>query len=199
MSTVPVRRLTSQEYLAIERRAPTKSEYYHGKMFAMSGASRRHVRISTSIVSLLWSQLRDRPCEVYNSDMRVKVSFSGLYTYPDASVVCGQAEFDDENVDTLLNPLVVIKVLSPSTEDYDRGKKFELYRQLPSLREYLVVAQDRVFVEHHVRQDDGSWRLTDHHGISQTLELLSINCCLSLIDVYDKVELAPLIHEQPGE
>lgn len=190
MSTVPVRRLTPQEYLAIERRAPTKSEYYRGEMFAMSGASRQHVRVTGNTFALIWNQLRDRRCEVFNSDMRVKVSFSGLYTYPDASVACGQAEFDDGNFDTLLNPLVIVEVLSPSTEDYDRGKKFELYRQLPSLREYLIVAQDRVFVEHHVRQDDDSWRLTDHSDPAQTLQLSSINCRLPLADVYDKVEFS---------
>jgi Uma2 family endonuclease len=123
--------------------------------------------------------------------MRVRVSFAGLYTYSDISAVCGEPEFDDGQFDTLLNPLVLVEVLSPSTEDYDQGKRFELYRQLPSLREYLVIAQDRLFVEHYVRQDDNSWRLTDRDDKSQMLDLASIGCRLLLADVYDKVDFTP--------
>lgn len=190
MSTAPMRRLTPAEYLAIERSAATKSEFHRGEMFAMSGASRNHVRIATNVQGLIWQHVRGKPCEVFNNDMRVKVNASGLYTYPDVSAVCGEPQFEDSHVDTLLNPLVIVEVLSPSTEDYDRGKKFELYRQLPSLREYLVVAQDRVFVEHHARQEDDSWLLTDHSDTARSLYLASIDCRLPLTDVYDKVEFA---------
>jgi Uma2 family endonuclease len=188
MSTVPVHRLTPQEYLAIERLAPTKSEFYRGEMFAMSGASEEHNLIAGNVFGSLWQQFRGRSCKVYSGDMRVKVDFSGLYTYPDVVAICGDSRFEDDTFDTLLNPLVIVEVLSPSTEDYDRGKKFELYRQLPSLREYLVIAQDRVFVEHYVREADDSWRLTDHNDKSHSLELSSISCRLLLADVYDKVE-----------
>jgi Uma2 family endonuclease len=196
MSSVPDRRLTPHEYLAIERRAPTKSEYYRGEMFAMSGASEEHNLIAGNVFGLIWQQFRGRPCKVYSGDMRVKVDFSGLYTYPDVVAVCGDAQFEDEQFDTLLNPLVLVEVLSPSTQGYDRVQKFKLYRQLPSLQEYLIIAQDRLFVEHFARQDDGSWRLTDHHDKSQTLELPSINCRLSLADVYDKVDFTPSDEEQ---
>ena len=188
MSSVPTKRYTPQEYLALERKAETKSEYYRGEIFAMSGASRIHNLISGNLFALIWNQLRGRACVVFNSDMRVKVDWSGLYTYPDVSALCGEPEFDDEHVDTLLNPSVLVEVLSPSTEDYDRGGKFELYRQIPSLRDYLVVAQDRVFVEHHTRSDDGSWRLVDHRALEDELVLCSIGCSLKLRDIYDKVE-----------
>lgn len=187
MSTVPTPRYTPQEYLELERKAQTKSEFYRGEIFAMSGASKEHNAIAANVLALIWNQFRGRPCQVYGSDMRVKVDWSGLYTYPDVSALCGEAEFDDEHVDTLLNPQVLVEVLSPSTEDYDRGGKFELYRQLPSLRDYVVVAQDRIFVEHHTRQDDGSWRLVDFRDKSDEIAIEGIDCRLRLEDVYDKV------------
>jgi Uma2 family endonuclease len=198
MSTVAVRRLSPQEYLAIERRASTKSEYYRDEMFAMSGASKEHVVISGNIHALLWNQFRGRKCQVYGSDMRVKVEASGLYTYPDVSATCDTPRFDDEHLDTLLNPRVLVEVLSPTTAGYDRGEKFELYRKLESLQEYLVVAQDRVFVEHHVRQSDGSWKLNDYGVASDIVTLASIQCQLPLADVYDKVELAGDAPLPPG-
>jgi Uma2 family endonuclease len=198
MSTVAVRRLSPQEYLAIERRTQTKSEYYRGEMFAMSGASRQHVAISANILAIIWTQFRGRTCQVYGSDMRVKVEASGLYTYPDVSATCDTPRFDDEHLDTLLNPRVLVEVLSPSTAGYDRGEKFELYRKLESLQEYLVVAPDRVFVEHHVRQDDGSWKLNDYGVASDVVTLASIQCQLPLADVYDKVELAGDAPPPPG-
>ena len=188
MSTVPTKRYTPQEYLELERKAETKSEYYRGEIFAMSGASRAHNRIAMNLSALVWNQLRGRPCDVFGSDMRVKVEISGLYTYPDLSALCGEPQFDDEHTDTLLNPSVLVEVLSPSTEDYDRGGKFELYRQIESLREYVVVAQDRLLVEHHTRQDDGSWRLVDYKDKGGELHLASIECRLRLEDIYDKVE-----------
>ena len=135
MSAVPKPYLTPQEYLARERRAETKSEYLRGGVFAMSGASRNHNLVATNVAAELRQQLRDRDCEVHQSDMRVKISSTGLYTYPDVTVVCGEPEFEDEEVDTLLNPKVIVEVLSPSTADYDRGGKFTHYRRLPSLRE----------------------------------------------------------------
>ncbi len=134
--------LSPQEYLALERQAETKSEYYAGEVFAMAGASRRHVKIMVNTVVSLAAQLKERSCEVFTSDMRVKVSATGLYTYPDVAVVCGKPRFDDDQEDILLNPTVIIEVLSKSTEAYDRGEKFALYRALESMTDYLLIAQD---------------------------------------------------------
>jgi Uma2 family endonuclease len=182
-------RLTPEEYLAIERKAEYKSEYYAGEMFAMAGASEPHNLIAGNTFATLHAQLRKRPCKVYPSDMRVKVSPTGLYTYPDVTVVCGKAQFDDEEKDTLLNPTVIIEVLSPSTEGYDRGRKFEHYRKLESLQEYVLIAQDTYHVEHYTRQPDNQWLLSEIEGLQGTLHLPSINCDLPLADLYDKVEI----------
>lgn len=189
MSSVPEKLLTAAEYLARERQAEIKSEFYRGEMFAMSGASRQHNLIAGKIVTALNNLLADRNCEVYPSDMRVKVSPTGLYTYPDVSVACDQPQFEDAETDTLLNPLVIVEVLSKSTEAYDRGPKFEQYRQIQSLQEYLLVAQDRVHVELFQRQPDGSWLLREFSALSDHVELNSVSCQLPLADVYHKVTM----------
>lgn len=178
--------MTPDEYLILERRAETKSEYLDGEMFAMTGASRQHNLLAGNLYSALRRQLRERGCEIYFSDMRVKVSETGLYTYPDVVVVCGEAQFEDAEVDTLLNPKVIVEILSKTTEDYDRGTKFLHYRALPSLAEYLLVAQDQVHVEHYVRQSD-SWLLTETDCRASAIELLSVGARLALADVYDRV------------
>src|SRR5579871_2603652 len=157
MSSLLKPRFTPEEYLAIDRNAPVKSEYYGGEIFAMAGATRAHNRISTNVASLFNVQLQDRPCETYASDMRVQVSPDGLYTYPDVVVVCGEPHFRDEREDTLLNPTVVVEVLSRSTEGFDRGGKFAQYWGLHSITDYLLIAQDRCRVEHFVRQTDNQW------------------------------------------
>jgi Uma2 family endonuclease len=189
MSTLPKRRYTIEEYLGLERDSETKHEYYAGEIFAMGGASRAHGLIVGNINASLNTQLRGKPCEVQGPDMRVKVAASGLYTYPDVSVACGKIEYDDRVIDTLLNPLVIVEVLSPTTEAYDRGKKFELYRKLESLQEYLLVAQDRAHIEHYRRQNDGEWVLSEATGLDTSLRLPAIECQLALRDVYDKVDL----------
>jgi Uma2 family endonuclease len=189
MSLQPKTHLTPEEYLAIERKAEYKSEYFNGEMFAMSGASERHVSIVANLVYLLVGQLRGRPCKAYASDMRVRVSPTGLYTYPDVVVVCGQAQFADEQQDTLLNPTLIVEVLSESTKDYDRGGKFEHYRSLASLSEYVLIAQDKHHVEHFVRQSDNRWLLSETNRLEDTIHLSSIDCDLVLAEVYDKVEL----------
>src|SRR5215211_3382177 len=144
--------LTPEEYLAVERRSEVRSEYLAGEVFAMVGASKRHNLIVSNLIRVLGNQLLDRPCNVYPSDMRVKVSRIGKYTYPDVVVACEEEEFDDEERDTLLNPLVIIEVLSESTEAYDRGRKFEHYQYIESLTEYLLVSQEPYRVEQYVRQ-----------------------------------------------
>ena len=187
MSSQRANFLTPAEYLEIERRAERKSEYYQGEMFAMAGATRKHSLIVTNLVFELVGQLRAKPCEVHSADMRLRVASTGLYTYPDVVVVCGEPQFADDQRDTLLNPALVIEVLSESTENYDRGRKFELYRTLPSLLEYLTIAQDRSHIEHHTRQEK-YWTLVEYGDLSQTIQLTSIGAALPLSSVYDKVD-----------
>jgi len=192
MSSVAARKprvFTAAEYLMIERGAEFKSEFFDGQIFAMSGASRKHNLIALNVSRELSQQLRGRPCETYAADMRVKVD-PMHYTYPDIVVACGDIRFEDAEVDTLVTPTVIIEVLSPSTEVYDRGTKSARYRRMPSLREYVLIAQDRVYVEHLVRQDD-SWLLTETDDPGAVLSLPSIGCELRLADVYERVELAP--------
>lgn len=181
--------VTPQEYLAIERQAEYKSEYFNGQVFAMSGASKRHNLITGNVLAELHAQLKKRPCTIYPSDMRLKVNATGLYTYPDVTVVCDEAQFDDDQQDTLLNPTVIVEVLSKSTEAYDRGEKFEHYRKLPSLAEYILIPQDKYHVEHYVRQPDNQWLLSETDSLQDTIQLPSINCYLAMADVYDKVKI----------
>jgi len=187
MSAAPQKRYTPQEYLALERAASYKSEYYRGEIFAMAGASRQHCRIGANLIERLGEQLRPTPCEVFGSDMRVRVLPTGLYTYPDVTVACGELEFEDRAADTLLNPRVILEVLSESTEAYDRGKKFDHYRQIPAQVEYVLVSQTEPLVERFVRQPDDSWRLTVFKGLEAVLELETGSCRLRLADIYFKV------------
>ena len=188
MPVQPQRRYTPEEYLTLERKAEYKSEYVNGAIFAMSGASERHNVIVLNIGASLHAQFRNRPCRVYASDMRVKVSQTGLYAYPDIVALCGEPQFDDAQKDILLNPAVIIEVLSPSTEAYDRGGKFEHYRKLASLAEYLLVSQEKPRIEHYVRQPDNLWLLSEASSLQDTVHLPSINCSLSVANVYEKVE-----------
>lgn len=187
MSAVPKTKLTDTEYLAKERRAEFRSEFYRGEMFAMAGTSREHSLIVGHLVSMLVTQFKGRCCEVYPTDMRVKVSASGLYTYPDVVIVCGQPEFEDAELDTLLNPTVLIEVLSQSTESYDRGAKAAQYRRLPSLRELVLVAQDRPHVEVLIRQDNGDWLLHEVGDLDGSVTLSSVSVSLPLREIYDRI------------
>jgi Uma2 family endonuclease len=189
MSSAAKTRYTPHEYLAFERKSPIKHEYYDGSIFAMAGTSREHNLISGNTYAEIRAQFRNRPCEVYVSDIRVLVSRTGFYTYPDVVAVCGERRFEDSEVDTLLNPNVIIEVLSESTEAYDRGKKFGHYRRLESLREYVLVAQDEVRVERYSRRGD-EWVLTELSSLDDTLRLESIGCAVALREIYAKVELA---------
>jgi len=187
MAVQAQRRYSPEEYLALERQAAHKSEYVNGFIFAMAGASREHNLIAGNVFGELRNQFKGRPCEPYMSDMRVKVSATGLYTYPDVVAVCGERRFEDAEVDTLLNPTVLVEVLSASTEAYDRGDKFSHYLRLESLQEYVMIAQDKVRVEHYLRQED-DWRFTVIDDRDGTLSLPSIGCELSLREIYDRVE-----------
>lgn len=187
MSALPKSlRMTEAEYLEFERASETKHEYIAGEVFAMTGASEAHNLITSNVIFLLRSQMRGRPCKVYPGDMRVQVRASGLYTYPDISVVCGEAQLADTHLDTLINPLLIVEVLSPSTELYDRGRKFQHYRHIESLREYVLIAQDAPRIERFVRQGD-VWQFSDAVGLDASLELPSIGCTLALADVYEQV------------
>lgn len=190
MASNPKTRYTPEEYLALERSSETKHEYFNGEIFAMGGASSRHVLIVTNLVVELGTQLKSGPCLVYSTDLRVKVDPTGLYTYPDVVVICDAPQFDDEQKDTLLNPVLIIEVLSDSTKDYDRGGKFEQYRAIASFAEYLLVAQDRPHVEHNVRQADGSWVLHETNRLEDTIQLKSVSCSLPLSEIYNRIHFS---------
>ncbi|MBI1901970.1 MAG: Uma2 family endonuclease [Planctomycetia bacterium] len=191
MSSFPKKRISPEEYLAIERRAETKSEYYNGEMFAMTGASREHSLIAGNIFRVLATALLGRKCEIHINDMRVKVSRTGLYTYPDVVVACGEARYEDAHVDTLLNPVLIVEVLSPSTEMYDRGAKFRQYRETPSLKEYVLVAQDAHAVESFVRQPNGQWLLKSCYEPAGVVRFESVESEIPMSEIYRQVEIPP--------
>jgi len=184
----PRKHISPEKYLALERAADFKSEYYLGEMFAMSGGSRAHSLIAVNVVRSLGNQFESRNCEVHGSDLRVKVSETGLYTYPDALAFCGPGEFEDEHVDTLLNPQLIVEVLSPTTEKYDRTSKFAHYRTLPSLREYVWIAQDRICIERYRRYDGDEFLSRIYMDMNETVELKSVGAKLPLRDIYARVE-----------
>lgn len=190
MASRPKLRYTPEEYLALEREAEFKSEYIDGEIFSMVGASESHNIIVVNIVTQINIQLKKRPCKVYSNDMRVDVRERGLYAYPDVVVVCGEAKFRDKRTDNLLNPSVIIEVLSTSTQVYDRWEKFVKYRRIESLSEYLLVAQDKPRVDHYLRQPGSKWLMSEAISLKETINLPSINCKLKLIEVYDKVKLS---------
>ncbi len=189
MSTVRKTKLSPQEYLTLERQALNKSEYYNGEVFAFAGASEPHNLIVSNVLTLFNLQLKTRSCKVYPSDMRIKVSETGLYTYPDVTVVCGEAKVEDEHLDTLLNPTVIVEVLSPSTEKDDSILKFAHYRRLPSLMEYILIAQDSVRLEQYVRQPDDRWLLSEYSDLGVTARIPSIEGELPMKDIYDKLKI----------
>ena len=181
--------LTFDEYLAIESKAEYKSEFVNCQMYAMAGASPEHNLIVINVGSELRAQFKNRPCRVYASDLLLKIPEKENGRYPDLTVVCGQSQFyNNPHIDALLNPTLVVEILSPSTENYDRGVKTEEYRSIPSLKEYLLIAQDRCHVEHYVRQSDNQWLLSEFKSLQAVIRLPSINCDLSLIEVYANVE-----------
>ena len=185
MASAAKKLYTPEEFLALERAAEYKSEYIDGQIYAMAGASYNHNTITVNMVIELGSQLRGRPCRVFSSDMRVKVNCT-TYTYPDIAILCGEPQLDDGNLDALTNPTIIIEVLSSSTEAYDRGTKFERYRKLPSLTEYVLVAQNRVWVEHYTRHSDvpRQWTLEEMSELDDKLQLSSVACEVTLEAIY---------------
>lgn len=182
----PRRWMTPEEYLAFERSSAEKHELAGGELFAMAGASREHNLVVANVVRELGNALRARPCDVYPSDMRIFIPATGRYTYPDASVVCGEPRFADDHRDTLLNPKVLVEVLSDATEAYDRGDKFAQYRTIDSLCDYVLLSQKRALVEHYRRQPDGTWVLREARPGAR-LALDSVGCELSVDELYLKV------------
>ncbi len=183
--------LTVQDYLEIERRSETKHEYVNGVVVAMVGAGANHGLIMLGAAGALRRQLRGRGCYVYPSDLRVNIEALNIYTYPDITVVCGVPQFGGQQPDTLLNPTLLVEILSPSTERYDRAEKFARYRRIPSLREYVLIAQDMPMIEHYVRGDGGTWAWSAAERLEDTLALPTIGCTLALAEVYEQVTFPP--------
>ncbi len=185
--TAALKRYSPADYLALERASPTKHEFFDGEIFDMAGGSIPHSRIGTNVTIALGNLLQGRTCQVFNSDLRVKVP-RGLYTYPDATVVCGELQLEGEQQDILLNPRLIVEVLSPSTEAYDRGAKFAQYRSCPSLSEYVLVSQDHALVEHFARQPSGQWLLTSYDSLDDRVSLPCLNVEIPLSDIYVNVQ-----------
>ena len=172
----------------MERNSSEKHEFAVGEIFAMTGASARHVEIVGNIASELRSQLRQRPCRVYSTDLRICVDADHRYTYPDVVVVCDQPRFLDDQLDTLLNPELIAEVLSESTRNYDRGDKFQYYRGIASFREYLLVDQTRVHVERYTKQTDGTWSLWETDAMKDAVRLESVGVALAVSEIYFKID-----------
>ena len=187
MDTIERKIFTESEYLELERNADFKSEYYNGEIFAMAGASLIHNEIVANLISIFNQFLKDKPCDVYPSDLRLQVEKSGLYTYPDITIVCGKTELLDNKFDTLKNPTILIEVLSDSTEKYDRGQKFSFYREIPSLKEYILVSSKTVKIEKFKRLEDGNYLYIESNE-HQPFPIDSIDMNLNLEDVYNKID-----------
>lgn len=187
MSVQPETRYTLAEYLDLERSTQVKHEYFRGEVFAMGGASFAHTVIVGNLARELGQQLKAKPCRVSPTDLRVKVAGSGLYTYPDIVVVCGPPQLERPG-ETLINPQVIVEVLSEGTEAKDRGWKFEQYQAIGSLTDYLLVAQETPRIEHYQRQPDGRWIYSAENRLEAAVAISSIDCKLKLAEVYDKIE-----------
>lgn len=187
MASHSVTKLTEEQYLALDRAAEFKSEYFDGEMFAMSGGSMQHARLHMNLAAELSIALRGRDCEPFGSDFRVRVS-SRMYTYPDISVVCGKPLLADNSQDALLNPVVIVEVLSPSTETYDRGLKLQAYRTIASLQDYILIEQNEIRIEQYTRQENNLWILRDYQSLDEELNIASIGVSLAMRRIYDRVE-----------
>jgi Uma2 family endonuclease len=187
MATQSIPRVSEDEYLRLDRAAEYKSEFLDGEIFAMSGGSLRHSLLAGKWTALMINTLTGRNCHVFTSDARVRTSKTGSYLYPDVSVVCGGSKTHENSNDILINPQVVIDVLSPSTAGYDRGKKFERYREIESLRDYVLVHANSPHVEHFARQQDASWIFREYRGPEAVVPIASLDCTVSLAEAYSGV------------
>ncbi len=194
MSALPKTKLTPAEYLEIERKAAFRSEFYDGEMFAMAGASREHNAVKSNLEGELFLRFKGSPCHTTSSDQRILVAPSGLYTYPDIAIICGEDEYAIHDRDTLVNPTIIVEVLSDSTEKYDRTTKLSMYQKIESLKEYIMVAQDRPWCERIARGDDGTWTRTVFAELTGELAFASLPVKIPLADIYARVafpEFAP--------
>lgn len=189
MASNPATKVTEDQYLALDRAAEVRSEFLDGEIWAMSGGSMRHSRLQGNVYAELRNSLRDTDCEPFTSDLRVRASPGRMYTYPDVTVVCGTPSLADERQDILLNPVVIFEVLSPSTEKYDRGTKLQHYLLIESLKDYVLVEQEKVRVEHYARGAAGSWTFRAYEQLNDGLKIDSIGVSLLLARIYDRVEL----------
>ena len=187
MSAQPLPYYTIEEYLELEEKADYKSEYLDGRILAMSGGTPKHSAIGSNIGREMGNLLKRGPCQVYNSDLRVTIMQTGLMTYPDITVVCGEQHFHPRDKDSLINPTVLFEVLPPSTEPYDRVEKWAHYQKLDSLQAYVLVSQTEARVEQYARLEDSSWKFTVVEGLAASLFLPSLGCALPLAEVYDRV------------
>lgn len=184
--------VTAEEYLAFERDSDSRHEFLDGEVLAMAGESLSHSRVCSNILRESGNRLKGRPCEALSPNMKVRTSAASLYAYPDLTIVCGEPQFHDSKKDVLINPRVIFEVLSPSTENYDRTVKFQRYRMgNETLTDYVLVSQERAFVEHFRKATDGQWLYRSFSNLSETLDLDGINCELKLTEIYDRVELLP--------
>ena len=188
MNAVAKTQLSVEDYLAIENDALFKSEFYEGEMFALAGASHTHNFVKHNLERAIGNRLEAGPCRAASSDQRVRIERSGLFTYPDIVILCGKPKFSPRDPLAIINPTAIVEILSPSTEDYDRGTKFKQYRQIPGFREYILVSQDEAAMERHTLQPDGSWILTVIEGIGETIELASVGITIPLAEVYRDIE-----------
>src|SRR6266542_2469738 len=182
------RKLTEAEYLALERAAEFKSEFFAGEMFAMAGGTPMHSLVGTNLAIEFGVRLKGRPCVPFNADLRIKVEETGLFTYPDLSVICGPLQFAAGTDDTVTNPTLLAEVLSDSTENYDRGTKFDHYKKIPSLREYLLVRQKEQVIEQRIRQQGGDWLLRQAVGMDATLAIPSLEITIALAEIFANVK-----------
>jgi Uma2 family endonuclease len=179
---------TPEEYLILERGSPEKSEYLHGEIYAMAGGSPEHSAIVVNLTSEVRGQLRGKPCQAFSNDLKVRTSAEGLYAYPDLSIVCGEPQYHDEHRDVLTNPTVVFEVLSPSTEDYDRNRKFLAYQTCGTLTDYVLIAQDEPRADYYARQGEDKWLLSTVKGLDGMLSIVSVDCVIRLAELYERVE-----------
>jgi Uma2 family endonuclease len=188
MAIPELKYMTEQEYLAFERNSVEKHEYYKGEIFNMSGASRNHNKIDSNLRTEIGSFLKNSKCNIYGSNLRVNVKTESLYAYPDIVVVCGEEKYLDDEFDTLTNPSLIFEILSPSTADYDKGLKFELYRALESFKEYVLIDPVKVHITHYQKNVDGSWLMKEYKNMNDNLALGCIEMQLALKDCYDGID-----------
>jgi Uma2 family endonuclease len=192
MAAEPRSLISREAYLALERESDERHEYIAGEVFAMAGGTETHALIIGNLIAALHSPTRRRGCRIYPGDVRIAISAIDIYTFPDVSLVCGQPQHEENRRDILLNPKVVIEVLSPSTERYERGQKFHQYQHIPSLDAYILVAQELPLIEQYVRHSEQEWLYSAARGLDATLALPTLECSLALADAYDLVEFPRL-------